>query len=403
MDLKKIILSDPVNKWVFSNAGKDIFLVGGYVRDILRGVSSKDKDYAVKDNVEYLALEASKKFNGTFIALKKGMTYRVALKSKEILDFSSIEGSINEDLTRRDFTINAIAWSPKTGIIDISGGADDIRGKTIKAVQTKNLIDDPLRIIRAYRFSAELGFSIDTSTRGNLRKHSEGLKRVASERITDEAFKILKNKDAARYLIECHKDSVLKNILPVSAEELAQNLKLLKEFDLFYRTMPRILNKTLKEELSQGISRVGVIRLALLLRNSSIKDTRFRASEEIKKALTSIYKSSALASEISGQKEKLSKENLFRIFKTSGESVFETSAALSFLFGYEIGPLLKEAKRFIAVRHKTLLDGNEIQKLLNIPPSAKIGRILSSLQEEQFKGAVKTKAEAKKWVLNSSL
>ncbi len=167
--------------------------------------------------------------------------------------------------------------------------------------------------------------------------------------------------------------------------------------------MPKILNKTLKEELSQGISRIGVIRLALLLRNSSIKDTRLRVSEEIKNALTSIYKSSALASEISGQKKKLSKENLFKIFKASGESIFEASAVLSFLFGYEIMPLLKEAERFIAVRHKALLDGDDIQKLLNIRPSAMIGRVLSSLQEEQFKGAIRTKAEARKWVMEKAL
>ncbi len=100
MDISKTILSDPINKWVFFNAKKEAFLVGGYVRDLLRGHISKDKDfvlgfaYGEKNAVENIAIETAKKFNGTFIILNPKKTYRVVLKHKvgttrfrEVLDF----------------------------------------------------------------------------------------------------------------------------------------------------------------------------------------------------------------------------------------------------------------------------------------------------------------------------
>ncbi|MBI4653907.1 MAG: CCA tRNA nucleotidyltransferase [Nitrospirae bacterium] len=399
--ISKHILSDPINKWMFKSAQKlntEAFIVGGYVRDIIRGVLSKDKDYAIKDDVEDIAAKTAKKFNGTFIPLKQGVTYRVVLKNKEVLDFSCLEETIREDLKRRDFTINAIAWSPETGIIDLSNGIEDLKHKTIRAVRIKNLIDDPLRILRAYRFASELGFEIEQNTRKNLKRLSKGLSNVALERITDELFKLLNNKNADRYLIECLNDKVLENVFKIEPDNLAQNLKFLKKFNLFYNELSNKLHKTLEEEISQGLSRIGIIRLAILLIDSSLKDTCLRVSTDIKKSLSNIHDSYTIASETTAEKE-FSKGNIFKIFKASGKSILESCVFLSFMLGYNLRHLLNEAEKYKEVKNKMLLDGNDVQRVLNIKADARIGKILLALQEEQFKGSICTKAEAKKWVL----
>ena len=112
MKIEKKILSDPVNKWFFNHTKKDAYLVGGYVRDILRGQISKDKDFVLRKNAEGVARKAAKKFKGTFIALHKKQTFRVALENRRFLDFTHFSNGIIDNLLERDFTLNARAWSP---------------------------------------------------------------------------------------------------------------------------------------------------------------------------------------------------------------------------------------------------------------------------------------------------
>lgn len=85
MKISAAILSDPVNKWIFSTAGPQVFLVGGYIRDMLRGIISKDKDFILPGSAENIARETACKFSGTFVTLKPEMTYRVVLKTKKFL------------------------------------------------------------------------------------------------------------------------------------------------------------------------------------------------------------------------------------------------------------------------------------------------------------------------------
>lgn len=404
MDISKTIPSDPINKWVFFNAKTEVFLVGGYVRDLLRGQISKDKDFVLSATggaVKKLANGTAKKFNGTFIALKPPQTYRVVLKkNKEVLDFSSLKVSINNDLKERDFTINAIAWSPETGIIDPFGGRKDLNNHIIKAVRVKNLTDDPLRVIRAYRIAAELGFKIEAHTRKYLKRYSKGFAKVAPERITEELFKILSNENAVGHLNECHKDKILEKILiprgVKNTNSLSKNIKLLRNFDSLKINSSlegQRITAHLKEEISQGLNRLGLIRLALLLRDGSISCTRLRVSNNINKAVRDIH---------NGYKEavkKISHKELYKIFNAAGNRVFEMTIILSFTKGKNIKGLFKKADEFLKIKNKILLNGNDIQKILNIKPGTKIGEILSFLKDQQLKGLVKTKVEAKKWLL----
>jgi len=424
MDISKKILSDSVNRWIFNNEKKDIFIVGGYIRDILLGhILSKDKDFVVKKNARGIAVKTAKKFNGTFIIFRKGTIYRVVLKHKagltrqgqpapgfkKILDFSNLTTTINNDLNERDFTINAIAWSPETDIIDPSEGRKDLKNNIVKAVRSKNFGKDPLRTIRAYRIAAELGFSIEEKTRKHIKHYSKDLAMVASERITEEFFKILSNHNSYKYLLEFYKDKVLDKILSTrdvgNSRVLSRKIKFLGDFDSFLKKEclrpheGKKITAQLKKEVSQGLNSLGLLRLALLLSEDSISPGRLRISKIINNGLRDIHSGyNEIVSKHFETKKKISPEKLNKAFIAAGDRVLETAMILSFITGKNLTLVRKKVDKFLKIKDKILLNGNEVQKLLKIEAGIAIGKILSSLKEQQLKGLIKTKADARRWL-----
>jgi len=404
MNISKKILADPVNKWIFKTAqglNSDIYIVGGYVRDLLRGVKSNDKDFVLKNNVEEIAKGAAKQFKGTYIVLKQGQTYRVVLKTKKVLDLSYLKSSINNDLKERDFTVNAIAWSPETGIIDPFGGVNDLKKRLIKVVMPENLLQDPLRIIRAYRLAAEPGFKIDTKTRKYLRLYSRKIKKVAHERITEEFFKILSNKNSVKYLNECCFDKVLIKILQKKHNNkintLNKSMNLLNKFDLFIKnnSKDKKISHYLDEEISQKLNRLGLLRLCIIIDGYKIQNSLLRASRVINKALADINNGIKTSQSINMNTE------MYNIFNSAEESIFEMIFLLAFKKRTNIKKLFKRAYEYLKIKNKILINGNDIQMILKIKQGEKIGDILLSLQEEKFKGTVKTRAKAIKWLISN--
>ncbi len=411
MDISKKILSNPVNKWVFSNVNKETYLVGGYVRDLLLGHISKDKDFIQNKNPYITAKKASIKFHGTFIALNPPDTYRVVLKNKEVLDFSSLNGSLNKDLARRDFTINSIAWSPEAGLIDPFGGIADLERNIVRTSRMKNLVDDPLRVLRAYRMAAETGFHIDKKTRIYLKKYARQLVNVKYERITDEIFKILSNIDAMKYIILSYKDNALVNIFNLidsrtSSSLLSKQIKLLLEFDNYLkpqlndRKSSAALLSILNKDVCQGLSNLGLLRLYFLLNYDGNVQARIKTGNRINAAIKDIHNSYKHIVKIKKARvNKFSEQNLFDIFKLSGNEVFNTAVIFSFLNDKKIISISKKADEFLKIKNKILLNGNDIQTMLKIKQGRKVGKILETLKDLQYGKTVKTKAEAKKWLL----
>ncbi len=105
----------------------------------MRGKISKDRDFIVADDIKSFTHEIRKFIGGTLIEFKKGETTRLVLKDGVTLDFSRPMGTLEEDLSKRDFTINAIAWSPDSGIIDPYKGIEDIKRKKDKLSIGKEL------------------------------------------------------------------------------------------------------------------------------------------------------------------------------------------------------------------------------------------------------------------------
>lgn len=420
MDIARTILSDSVNRWIFSLPDTDVFLVGGYIRDLLQDHVTADKDFVLgfargeKNTVEEIVLKVAKKFRGTFIRLKAEKTFRVVLNHKETLDFNAFNSSINNDLKQRDFTINAIAWSPKTGIIDSVGGINDLKKRIIRAVRIRNLSDDPLRVIRAYRIAAEQGFKIEHKTRRYLKHYSKRLDKVASERITEEFFKILSNENAVKYLNKCYKDVVLEKILPnhmqdviKKTDSMSKRIKILNKFDLFlFAQIKRIkksserkkINAFLKKEISQGLNILGLIRLALIVNSCDGRSNsygRLKVSNIINKVVSDIHNGYAMAM------KKVPDTKMYETFIAAGERVFETAILLSFIKRKNINFFLKRSNEYMRVKNKILINGNDVQKIIKLKPGFKIGEILANLKQHQFKGIIKTRAGARKWLLSN--
>lgn len=215
--------------------GFEAYIVGGCVRDILRGAEPKDWDITTNAKPEeigkiFLRSYADNKF-GTVTVLTESKdsklkeieitTYRIDEKysDKRHPDEVHWAKTIKQDLSRRDFTINAMAAAPgaaKLKIIDPFGGKKDLENKIIRAVgrAEDRFNEDALRMMRAVRFATSLDFEIEKTTAQAIKKNSLWLQAIASERIRDEFVKIIME-DKAMYGIELlRKLGLLRYIIP---------------------------------------------------------------------------------------------------------------------------------------------------------------------------------------------
>ncbi len=185
--------------------GYEAYAVGGCVRDSLLNQAPEDWDITTSATPEemkslfFKTIDTGIKHGTITVLLGKETfevtTYRIDGKYEDGRHPREVKytRSLKEDLLRRDFTINAMAYNEKDGLVDIFGGMDDLKAKKLRCVgdAKKRLSEDALRILRGIRFSAQLGFSIETATRNAMRELSSLLKRISAERIQAEFLKIL--------------------------------------------------------------------------------------------------------------------------------------------------------------------------------------------------------------------
>ncbi|MEN3046200.1 MAG: HD domain-containing protein [Candidatus Hydrothermales bacterium] len=171
----------------------DFYIVGGALRDFLVGRNEiKDLDVLVPIDPQIMIRDLSKKIGASYILLdKKEKEWRVIINKNFTLDIKEIKEDINYDLLERDFTINSLALKYKDkSIVDITGGLNDIKNRIVRAVKRENLIEDPLRMLRAFRFMATLNYEIDEDTLEFIKKNSDKIVQSARERINKELFLI---------------------------------------------------------------------------------------------------------------------------------------------------------------------------------------------------------------------
>ncbi|WP_413679055.1 CCA tRNA nucleotidyltransferase [Prochlorococcus sp. MIT 0916] len=361
-------------------------LVGGSVRDgLLKKLGRKpDLDFVIPTNAIKFSKRLSKKINATFVKLDEKRDIARLVVNGWTLDFARQVGeSLKDDLLRRDFRINAIALrlEEKPEIYDPTGGIDDLKSQKIVAISEKNLIDDPLRIMRGFRLMCELDFELEKKTLSFLKKNVDKLSNVAPERIKMEILKIvharwnysvwktylelqlLKNwNDGKLASIELTiKDIFLKKPLP--GDFLAKLICLLSDEGLSSLTFSKNEIKRSKNLRFwvHKINKFGVENLS--------ENERFQLHVDLEEDLPSL---------ILFLKDKYANVWLKR-WKDPSDPLFHPSSPLS---------------------------GHLLQKVLNIPSGPLLGELLRHLSKEKAYGRFFTNQEAlevaRKWTLENS-
>ena len=202
------------------------YIVGGAIRDILLGLKPKDVDFATNLPYEtlktlfseYTPKETGKSFGVLRIRIND-IDYEIAKFREDIYgkeEKVTFVDEIKNDLVRRDFTINAMAYNETEGIIDLYNGQKDIENKVINFVRNaeERIIEDPLRTLRAFRFMSKLNFSLSKNTIEAIKNQKSLLKNIPEERITIEFSKLLLGENIKNTLILMKDTGVLELIIP---------------------------------------------------------------------------------------------------------------------------------------------------------------------------------------------
>lgn len=212
-------------------SGFEGYAVGGCVRDLMLGRAPEDWDITTNATPQEIQKNFPQSFyeNKFFTVTVKTGAVEPALKEIEVTTFrregryedkrhpSEVEPahSLEEDLSRRDFTVNAMALTAKGELRDPFKGMEDLGGKLIRAVGNpgERFAEDALRMLRAVRFAAKLGFSIEDRTRKEIKENAEWLRAISKERIRDEFIKMVKSSGGKAAIEMLHELDILKYFL----------------------------------------------------------------------------------------------------------------------------------------------------------------------------------------------
>ena len=258
---------------ILESAGFPAYAVGGCVRDTLMGRTPHDWDLCTAAlPEEMLSLFSGEQVaetglkHGTLTVIRNHIPYEIttfrtdgSYTDHRHPDSVSFVREIREDLSRRDFTVNAMAYSPASGLVDLFGGRADLRGRIIRCVGDPDARfgEDALRILRALRFAAVFDFFLDPDTDRAVHARREDLRRVAAERIRTELMKLLCAPAAGR-ILRAYPD-VLAVIIPELAPMIGYDQRNHHHhFDLWEHTVQALENVPPEEDL----------RLAMLLHDT---------------------------------------------------------------------------------------------------------------------------------------
>ncbi|MBD5401726.1 CCA tRNA nucleotidyltransferase [bacterium] len=455
--IKSSIENDEILNNIASFFRNEVYLVGGAVRDYFMGNTSYDRDLIVLDeDSREFALKIADFFGGTFVPLDEiNKIYRVVMPDKlNFLDITNpIENSLEKDILRRDLTINAVAVNIRTGdVFDLCGGIDDLKNGIIRGVCEDNFIDDPLRLIRIFRFYSILGFKIDCELLNFAQKYSELISKPAKERVEYELMKLFGGKYADSALLKMDECGILEILFPFVKELKQVPPNLHHHLDLFHHSIETVKQVQLlyensldvvKEHMDKvdfgGFSRLAHLKLSAFVHDigkfstwTIEEDTgrhRFIKHDDVgSKLVVPLLKSLAFSNKQIDYSKLMVKKHMYPTAVVSAPELtekvmmrfvrkMEDNAIDNILLaqadrlsarGPEITDeivnenisLLNNLLNFYLEAKETLkplpklLDGNEVMQILNLAPSPKLGEVMNALSEAQISGDVNTKEEA---------
>lgn len=409
----------------FSNKGFELYEVGGRVRDSLLGRESHDIDMttnATPDETQAILEELNigsiydigKKFGTIGVMPKEGDSIEITTYRGETYTPGSRKPSVSfggklslkDDLSRRDFTINSLARGMDGKIIDYFGGQEDLKNKVIRAVgnAADRFADDPLRMLRAARFAAQLGFSVDTEM-----PEPEQLDNISKERISAELDKILLSKNPGRGFDVMDEFGLTKYVIP-ELDSLVGVHQLPHHANDVYEHVMEVVSNANKFDLPKEDKHI--LMLAALLHDIAKPTTRTEAegkahfyehenmgAEKAKEILTNLKYSNDIIDKVTT----LIKHHMYILHTLNSADVSDKQLRrFVFSVGAENVPLLialaksdaksstrtdtsfidklEERVKNMPEENKNIttspLDGNEIMSKFNIKP----GRIITAIK-----------------------
>lgn len=409
----------------FEEAGYEIYIVGGAVRDMVMGKPVMDWDFTTNATPdEILKVIPNGYYNNQFgtvgLESEEGLkpfeitTYRTERDYKDARRPSIVAWGKNltEDLQRRDFTINAMALGPDLKIIDPYEGLKDIDSKTIRAVGDPNerFGEDALRMMRAVRIASELGFTIEHKTHDAIKLNAPSINKIARERVRDELIKIMASPNPYEGMVMFRETGLLGEVIPEMEKAFGVDqkspqrhhiydvgthslfsLKYCKSTDpitrfatfihdigkpVTYKKLENgvvtfynheVIGTTIAGRIAQRLrfSRAQTQKLLILVRWHQFTVDEHQTDTAIRRFITHVGK------------ENIDDMLALRVGDRLGSGAKETSWRLED-FKKRITDVQKQP---FSIRDLKI-NGNDIMKELNLKPSPKVGEILESLFEE---------------------
>jgi tRNA nucleotidyltransferase (CCA-adding enzyme) len=379
------------------------FLVGGAVRDALLGrrVENLDLDFVVSQEAVATAREIASRYRAGFVLLDADRQIARVVFERATVDFAQMEGdSLEDDLHRRDFTINAIAYNPFShDFIDPLNGRGDLQRRIIRMVRAANLEDDPLRLLRGYRQSAQLGFTIGPETLSTIRKLAPLLIRVAVERVRTELSYLLNIPGGMFWIERGWEDGLLICWFPTAGDRFSVGRNIDKTAALLTESWPELgreLSAPVRDTIKTTFLSIG--KLGILV---APEPARAEAElEELKYSNVEIKGAIAVVKGLAKLQEKgldLSVREQYFLFKEVGE-MFPALAVVAVASGVEVEAIAPLINRYLnpedLVAHpQPLLSGNDLMRELNLPKGRLIGELLREIQLARVEGKIATKEE----------
>lgn len=438
------------------------YLVGGIIRDFLTGKTSVDRDIAISGAEEF-AHKIADKFGGTFITLDSvNKIFRVVLPDKtNFLDISEIEGStIEEDLKRRDFTINAIAYDLKNDkFIDTTGGINDLENKVLRHISDKNFEDDPLRLLRGFRFFSTTGFRMTEELESAISKYAHLILKPAPERINYELMKLFGGKYAAETLLKMNEFGILEALFPFVKEMkqvppnthhhldlLHHVIETVRQIEIQYENLTCEVKEHLQKVDFGGFPRINHLKLAGFMhdigkfscwtieengRHRFIKHAdigaelaipflkKMKFSKKQIEYITCMIKNHIYPSNVIAAPD-LNDKIMMRYIRKMEENVIDNiilaKADRLSARGVDVTEEMIENNmrgldrllKFYLEKKDTLkplpklLDGKEIMELTGLKPTPQLGKIIEALKEAQLNGDVTNIEEAEVFIKNKA-
>jgi tRNA nucleotidyltransferase (CCA-adding enzyme) len=387
------------------------YLVGGNVRDALLGRPAEylDLDFVLPSGVVETAKAIASHYKAGFVLLDAERQIARVVFANATVDFAQQVGAdLETDLKRRDFTINAIAYHPMTQqIFDPLQGAIDLRSGLIRMIAPENLKEDPLRLLRAYRQAAQLGFHLEAATQITIQQLAHLLETVAAERVQAELNYLLSTAQGTKLLIMAWQDGLLHYHFPYITSESIERLRCIdqaaialgkcwSEFGIELLTWIREQTKTSGARRSwlKIAKLVCLVTPDLAVAEQELWQLKYSRAEV--QAVLAVLK--ALPRFQSVDLPTLTLRDQYFLFKEIG-GVFLSLVVLAVALGTPVEAIAPLVERFLdptdPVAHPTpLLSGRDLMQQLHLSAGPQIGQLLELIQLAQAEGKISNPEEA---------